>query len=111
MLFSVQQCDNINMRGFLIINTNNLACIVRYFVMATVSYLLYMPTRLYLNTVYTVSSTKNGLKNYQLVITNDNNRCIATNGLTIINVGTDNICLQEFIIERERRVSNAVLAV
>ena len=31
--------------------------------MTTVPYLLYMPTRLYLNTTYTVSSTKNGLKN------------------------------------------------
>ena len=48
--------------------TNNLACTVNmrlYFVMATVPYLLYIPTRLYLNTIYTVLSTKNGLKNNQ----------------------------------------------
>ena len=94
MLFSVQQRGNINVRGFLIINTNNLTHIVNaclYFVMVTMPYLLYITTKLYLNTTYTVSSTKNGLKN-----TNDHNRYIATNGLTIINIclyGDDNYSL------------------
>ena len=52
------------MRGFLIIKTNKRIVNVRlYFVMATVPYLLYILTRLYLNTIYTVSSTKNGIIN------------------------------------------------
>ena len=77
MLFSVQQYGSINVRGFLIIKTNNLTHIVNaclYFVMATVPYLLYIMTTFYLNTTYTLSSTKNALKSKQQVNTNDNNR-------------------------------------
>ena len=51
---------NINVKGFLIMKTNNLAHIVNthlYFVIETVPYLVYIPTRLYLNATYTVSST------------------------------------------------------
>ena len=65
MLFSVQQHGNINVRGFLILKINNFTRIVNvhlYFVMATVPYLLYILARLYLNTTYTVSSIKNGLR-------------------------------------------------
>ena len=96
MLCSVQQHGNINVRGFLILKTNILARIVNaclYFVMVTVPYLLYITTRLYLNTTYTVPSIKNGLKNNQQVNTNDDNRYITTNGVTIINVGADNIAM------------------
>ena len=56
------QCERISH------NKDNIARIVNtclYFVMTTVPYLLYVLTRLYLNTTYTVSSTKNGLKNNQ----------------------------------------------
>ena len=67
------------------------ACL--YFVMVTLLYLLYITTTLYLITTYIVSSTKNGLKNNRKVNTNDDNRYTATNGLTILNVGADNICL------------------
>ena len=82
------------MRVFLIIYINNLACIVNAhlcFVMATVPYLLYIPTRLYLNTTYTVSSTNNGLKNkinrlIQIMI-------IDTLHTMMINVGADNIIM------------------
>ena len=80
------------MREFLILKANNLARIVNahlYFVMVTVPCLLYIPARLYLNTTYTVSSIKNRINK----LINDDNRYITTNGVTIINVGTDNICL------------------
>ena len=96
MLFSVQQCGNINVRGLLIVKTNNFARIVNaclYFVMATVPYSLYMLIRLYLNTTYTVSSIKNVINRLiQMTI-----RYIATNGVTIITVGADNICLVTII--------------
>ena len=91
MLLNVQQHASINVRGFLEIKTNNLARIVNAhlcFVMATVPYLLYITTTFYLNTTYTLSSTKNGLKNKQQV-----NIINATNGLAIINVDTDNIIM------------------
>ena len=56
---------SISVRGFLIIKTNNLVNEHLYFVMATVPYLLYITTTLYLNTTYTVSLTKNSWKNNQ----------------------------------------------
>ena len=66
MFTSVIQCTAawyINVREFLIIKTNNLARIANahlHFIMATMPYLLYITTGLYLNTTYTVLSTKNG---------------------------------------------------
>ena len=52
-----------------------------YFVMATVLYLLYITTMLYLNATYTVSSTKN---------TNDDNRYKWPDN-NLINVVVDNV--------------------
>ena len=86
------------MRIFIIVQYKNktLAYVLNeclYFVMVTLLYLLYITTTLYLIITYIVSSTKNDLKNNRKVNTNDDNRYTATNGLTILNVGADNICL------------------